>query len=206
KNATKDPHIIQSWWQQYPEANVGGAMGDVSQAFTIDLDGTAAWKTLNDLRAANSSPLLKTLISQTGRGADGQHLIYDLPSGVRISCVSRKDLGVDIIGTNGYIVLPPSNHISGGVYKWVRDDPIAIPEPWLMNWVFSLFDRGLQKAHQSPVSLDLPGAPPPGFKSCERPADRLSEGLSAPSPAPPWREHEDAKLRSALDYLDSHDR
>jgi len=206
KDATNDPNRIREWWNQCPEANIGAAMGEKSEAFAIDLDGAKAHRLFADVQKSNNAAPIKTLVSETGRGSDGHHVVIKLPDGARVGTVNRKDIGIDIIGTGSYIVVPPSNHISGGTYKWIRDFPLANPEPWLMNWVFSLFDRGLQKGHQSPVSLDLPGAPPPGFKSCERLADGLSEGLSAPSPAPPWSEYEDAKLRSALDYVDSNGR
>ena len=153
KNATKDPALIRSWWKQYPEANVGIVMGDVSGVFAIDLDGTKGHKLLIDVHKANNAPPCKTLIAQSGRGPDGHHVIYKLPPGEHVGRVLRKELGVDIIGNGGYIVAPPSNHVSGGTYRWSHDFPVVTPEPWLMEWVRTLFDKsGKTRRVRNPTS------------------------------------------------------
>src|SRR3989442_5073143 len=90
KNATKDPAKIKAWWLQYPDANIGVAMGDVSGVFAIDLDGAKGHKLLDDARRANNAPLLETLIQQSGRGPDGHHLIYKSGPGKSVGRVTRK--------------------------------------------------------------------------------------------------------------------
>jgi hypothetical protein len=198
KNATRDLEQIRDWWRRYPEANVGVVMGDNSNAFTIDLDGARAHELLDDVRKANNAPLIKTLISQSGRGPDGHHVVFNMPPGLDIGRVTRKDIGVDIIGNGGYIVAPPSNHISGGVYKWISDHPVADPDPWLVDWVLGLFDGPPKRQIQERSAMNLPGVPPAHEQSM-----RLADRALAPGPAPLWSEFEDARLRSALNFVDA---
>jgi Bifunctional DNA primase/polymerase, N-terminal len=188
--ATKDPAQIGAWWERWPQANVGVEMGDKSGVFAIDLDGVQGHKLLGEVRSACGAPPIKTLTSQSGRGPDGHHLIYCLPVGRRLGRVIRKDLGVDIIGNGGFIVAPPSNHISGGTYQWSHDHPVATSEGWLMDWVWSLFEK--------PGSF--PGNPPQSGSATTSLADHLSSVLSRP---PVYNEYDDARLRSALDHVDA---
>jgi Bifunctional DNA primase/polymerase, N-terminal len=198
KDASKDPTQIRSWWEQCPNANIGVAMGDASGVFAIDLDGAKGHKILGDVRRDNDATLREPLMSQSGRGPDGHHLIYNVPPGRRLGRVLRRDLSVDIIGNGGYIIAPPSNHISGGTCQWINVCAVSNPEPWLMQWVWSLFDKAGKDTPSNVVPFDRPGTP--NVSSRARLADSLCETLSAP---PPYSEYEDAKLRSALAYKDA---
>jgi hypothetical protein len=188
--ATKHPAQIAAWWDRWPRANVGVEMGDKSGVFAIDLDGVQGHKLVGEVRSASGAPPIKTLTSQSGRGPDGHHLLYCLPVGRRLGRVIRKDLGVDIIGNGGFIVVPPSNHISGGTYRWIHNFAVANPDGWLLDWVWSLFDK----------PGTSPGNPPENCSGPTLPVDRLSHVLSRP---PAYNEYDDARLRSALDYVDA---
>ena len=54
KDASKDPAVIKGWWQQWPQANIGIATGQVSGGLcVIDMDidekkGLDGFKTLRD--------------------------------------------------------------------------------------------------------------------------------------------------------------
>jgi putative DNA primase/helicase len=201
KNATKDPDQITEWWGQYPEANIGVAMGNISGIFAIDLDGEKGHKVFADLLRLNSPEGLKTLVQQSGRGPDGHHVFFRMPSGKGIGRVLRKDLGIDIIGNGGYIVVAPSNHISGGIYQWSHLFPISDCEQWLGDWVASLSNNFSAVAHHSPkiAPLNLAGTPPSPCRHIKRLADVALQ----PEPGPIWCEYEDAMFRSALDYRDA---
>src|SRR5262249_53985814 len=78
-------------------------------------------------------------------GGGGEHIIYAAPNGVAIGNVvaeQHKDpplgLGIDVRARGGYIVAPPSRHISCGVYAWSvdhhpHDVPLAPAPDWLVT-------------------------------------------------------------------------
>ena len=69
----------------------------------------------------------ETLISRTGRG--GLHLFYRAGSTEVKNSASRVVQGIDIRGSGGFVVIPPSAHESGTAYEWLNDyDPAPIPE------------------------------------------------------------------------------
>ena len=69
----------------------------------------------------------ETLISRTGRG--GMHLFYRAGSTEVKNSASRVVQGIDIRGSGGFVVIPPSQHESGNAYQWLtHHDPAPIPE------------------------------------------------------------------------------
>lgn len=69
----------------------------------------------------------ETLISRTGRG--GMHLFYRAGSTEVKNSASRVVQGIDIRGSGGFVVIPPSAHESGRSYHWLSDlEPAPIPE------------------------------------------------------------------------------
>jgi hypothetical protein len=69
----------------------------------------------------------ETLISRTGRG--GMHLFYRAGSTEVKNSASRVVQGIDIRGSGGFVVIPPSSHESGRPYEWLNAfDPAPIPE------------------------------------------------------------------------------
>jgi hypothetical protein len=188
--ATTDPAQIRAWFTRWPQANIGVEMGDKSGVFAIDLDGVQGHKLLGEVRRASDAPPIRTLTSQSGRGPDGHHLICRLPAGGSVGRVIRKDLGVDIIGNGGFIIVPPSNHMSGGTYQWSHNYALATPDAWLVDWVWSLFGK----------SGASPGSHP---RNCNDFTSRVDRALHALSRPPAYNEYDDARLRSALDYVDT---
>lgn len=118
-DATIDETTIRSWWQQFPDANVGISVAP-SGLVVLDIDtanGKPGAKSLVDL-----GQLPDTLTAQTGSG--GAHVIFSRPEGVAMAQRIGLRPGLDLIG-NGYIVAPPSLHASGNRYQWADRNPIA---------------------------------------------------------------------------------
>jgi len=77
-------------------------------------------------------------------GGGGEHILFACPDGVEIACVIASltndpplGAGIDVRARGGYIVAPPSRHISGGVYAWSVDHhpadvPLAPAPDWLI--------------------------------------------------------------------------
>jgi hypothetical protein len=120
KSATTDTNQIQSWWSGNVEWNIGIATGHVSGLLVIDLDisdtkdGRAR---LMELEEANT-PLDKALQVRTGSG--GTHLYFAMPQMDISSSAGRPAAGIDIRANSGYVVAPPSIHISGNRYNWIN--------------------------------------------------------------------------------------
>jgi hypothetical protein len=76
-----------------------------------------------------------TLQAITGGG--GFHLYFRAPEGVEIrNSAGKLGAGVDVRGNGGYVLLPPSLHISGRRYAWepgLRDKGIGLAP--LPDWV-----------------------------------------------------------------------
>lgn len=130
KDATQDIALIREWWTRHPLANIGVRMGTVSGIVGIDADPRHGGdKTLVEL-AAQNGPLPATLVSMTGGG--GTHQFFQTRGLEFRSKANALGPGVDVKGEGGYLILPPSNHASGGVYKWADySEPIAdLPREW----------------------------------------------------------------------------
>ncbi|MGD8837103.1 MAG: bifunctional DNA primase/polymerase [Desulfobacteraceae bacterium] len=103
------PDELESWWSQWPDANVAIICGKVSGIFCVDADGPAGIQWMN----AN---LPKTgVYSVTSKGV---HAIYRIPEDKMVRNAVRLAPEVDIRGDGGYFVAPPSMHASGHKYQW----------------------------------------------------------------------------------------
>lgn len=131
-DGTTDTVTIMEWWKAYPDANVGIATGQFSNLLVIDIDGKLGRRSWGELTDAYGHPVC-SLASDTGSG--GMHLLFSYPSGFELGNTAGKlGPGIDTRGNRGYIVAPPSNHISGGEYRW-HNSPTAeltLPPEWVI--------------------------------------------------------------------------
>jgi len=133
-DATADPEQVWRYWRRWPMASIGVACGPESGWLVVDVDGAegeASWAALE--HAHGPAP---TLTSITGRG---RHLIYAYPAGCELGNSSGL-LGprIDTRGAGGYVVVPPSVHPSGQLYRWssdTRPGPNGAQDPpsWLLD-------------------------------------------------------------------------
>jgi len=118
KDASSDPAVIQQWWTLWPKANVAIATGEASGIFVIDIDvadGKNGAASLAKLEA-EIGPIPRDAVVRTGSG--GWHIylkLADLP--IRNSA-SKIGEHIDVRGSGGYVVAPPSLHKSGNHYVW----------------------------------------------------------------------------------------
>lgn len=130
KEATTDLAPIEKWWQRWPKANIGMVMAP--ELVAIDIDPRNGGNETIEAIEAQHGLLQSDLLAFTGGG--GQHRVFAVPAGQ--SLPGRLGPGVDV-KYNGYILVEPSNHISGGAYTWeASSDPLdgASPSP-LPDWV-----------------------------------------------------------------------
>jgi hypothetical protein len=132
-SASTDSSVITKWWTQYPQANIAVYL-EPSELCAVDIDPrNCGLQTIEDIEAKHG-PLVSELTQFTGGG--GEHRIFQLPKNT--SLPGKLGSGVDL-KVNGYIMLEPSNHVSGGVYGWEvssdpRDGVYASPMPdWMRD-------------------------------------------------------------------------
>lgn len=133
-DATTDAALIWRWWRRWPGANIGIPTGPASGWLAVDLDGAAGEASWLALERAYG-PVV-TLQSRTGRG---RHLLFTYPDGRELGNTSGK-LGprIDTRGDGGYVVVPPSVHPTGQVYRWSQDMRHGLygpqePPSWLLE-------------------------------------------------------------------------
>jgi hypothetical protein len=119
-DATTDPAIIRKTFTQAAKL-IGVPTGPASGIDVLDFDykhGAKAWEDANQHR------LPETRIHQTKSG--GRHHLYRCNPSVRNS-ESRIGPGVDVRGSGGYIIIPPSTG-----YSVISDAPMAPWPEWLL--------------------------------------------------------------------------
>jgi hypothetical protein len=142
-NASTDEIIVRHWWSARPDANVAIATG---QVIVLDVDprngGDASLAELEQKHGA----LPTTASARTGGG--GLHVYLQPPSGITIkNSASALAPGLDIRGTGGYVLAPPSRHVSGNRYEWISDDRGYAPMP---PWVVAALQEPTRKPAAAP--------------------------------------------------------
>lgn len=165
-------HPIASRWQDTPAMggadiqatfddgnyNVGIATGDPSGFWVLDLDfdkdGTEErWRALVDEHDGDELP--PTYMVKTGGG--GYQAYFAMPDFQVTNSAKRLPSGVDVRGTGGQVVAPPS--VSGkGPYVVVREAAVLRAPEWLEELVRPLPPAAPVDLETLPKLTDLPEA------------------------------------------------
>ncbi len=133
-DCTSDPETIRRWWHTQPNYNIG-VNCKASGFFVIDVDprhgGHKSFEKLLELLGDILPATVEALTGEyevEGVKLRGRHIYFRCDeSETLIGDLKKFKLpGVDI-KFNGYVIVPPSRHISGVEYEWV-----AGCEPWSM--------------------------------------------------------------------------
>ena len=162
--ATTDKNSINAWWRRSPFANIGIRTGDVSGFDAIDIDprhlGDETWQWVQN----EFGTLPDTPIALTGGG--GTHIL--IKHSGKLHSQNNILTGIDIKANGGYILVEPSNHISGSNYVWElsshpTDTPLIDLEV-TANGVFNLLNesqsRGAVLSHSDQVGSNNPNISP----------------------------------------------
>lgn len=128
KVATVDKATITQWWENHPDANIGVATGEISGIFVMDVDlpkdsnpdkdGMASFDKIEEVYGK----VPDDVFAVTGSG--GRHYVFEYPGVIGRSTTNLWP-SIDCRGDGGYIVVAPSNHISGSEYFWDAEaDPL----------------------------------------------------------------------------------
>jgi hypothetical protein len=132
-DATTNAEQIARWWHGR-EWNVGVATGAPSGFFVVDVDPRSGGDVALEQLEAEHGAFPETVEGLTGGG--GRHLLFRMHDAYAATKWSPLAPGVDLKGTGGYCVFPPSTHPNGLPYAWEAsrrplETPIADPPAWL---------------------------------------------------------------------------
>jgi len=181
-DATTDPEIIAGWWQRWPWANVGVVTGARSGivVFHVDdkPDALEAYDRLLD--EVGLLPITLTGLS----GGDGFQMVFRYPGVCTKSKANAFGPGLDVKADGAWVVVAPSVHITGQVYRW-EDDP-----PPLALWPEVLTER--LNARPAPAadvaeSLGVSAEDPDDWAQRKPPGDSAPDAGSSKQSATPGR-------------------
>jgi len=140
KAASTDHGQINRWFKNPNAVGIGVPTGERVGFFVLDIDGEKGADSLKALEDLHG-PLPETLEVITGRKAGGRHLYFRFTGEVDIrNSASKLGAGLDIRGTGGYVIVPPSLHPSGNRYRYREGHKplelsIAEAPSWLIDRV-----------------------------------------------------------------------
>lgn len=137
-NASNDPDQLIKWAVKFPGCNWGLALKRSGLvAVDVDRGGLENWR---QLVSENGEP--KTLKARSGSGV-GLHYVFK--NSVEERYAAKLAPGIDV-KHNGFIVVEPSLHHTGGMYEWVNDlNPVKMP-----GWISSR----VLKPERPPVRIE----------------------------------------------------
>jgi hypothetical protein len=138
-DATTDEATIRAWWRRWPEAGVAVATGAESGLVVLDVDPRSGGDESLRRLEAERGELPRTPVVLTGGEDGGDHYYLAHPGGTVPNRVGLGGYsGLDLKADGGYVVAPPSIHLSGRAYVWEvnahHDDvPLAPCPQWLLD-------------------------------------------------------------------------
>lgn len=162
-DATTDLEQVRAWWKREPQANIGLAVPAAHVVFDVDGgDGIASRRELE----RQHGPLPFTLRQITGSG--GEHWIFADPNPDELRQDVKFRAGLDTrCAGRGYVIVAPSVHPCGGVYRWLA---VAEPAP-LPLWLRAM----IKKPETQPRATYVPPANP--LPSHMRGRERYARGV-----------------------------
>jgi hypothetical protein len=130
-DATTDEGQITRWWTRWPDANIGIRTGRGIAVLDVD-PRHGGDESLRNLEQENDK-LPVTVTTITGSG--GEHRWFAV-NGHAANSSGKLASGLDTKGDGGYVVAPPSLHVSGRRYEWEAgyafgEVPLAPWPDWL---------------------------------------------------------------------------
>jgi hypothetical protein len=130
--ATSGVSQIESWWQQWPSANLGVVLGPSSQLIDIEYDDAEGEATAEELLSHIKTPKY--------RSARSCHHLFHFPDWLKPQKAVLRWRGLELrFGTDkagAQSIFPPSKHASGKSYEWLlspRQVGLADAPPWLAD-------------------------------------------------------------------------
>jgi Bifunctional DNA primase/polymerase, N-terminal/Primase C terminal 1 (PriCT-1) len=147
KDATTDRAQVRAWWNAWPSANIGIPTGSATDLVVLDIDhrhgGDKSLLALERRYDRVGEPTVQS-------GGGGQHFyLHSSDPDIR----SKADVarGIDVRANGGYIVAPPSMHVSGQRYRWLRGtSPNLAMLPRIPKWLRNFLVKKQTKTTERP--------------------------------------------------------
>jgi len=147
QNVLPEEDDIRTWWRKWPNANIGLATGELSGVLVLDADGTDARK-----ECLKRGGLDRTPTVWTGK-VGGAHFHLAYPGG-DVRNFARKLPGTDMRAQGGYVLLPPSVHATGNLYRWAEGTE-HLERASVPTWLTELFTASPESAGDFQGTIDL---------------------------------------------------
>jgi putative DNA primase/helicase len=151
REATTDEAVVREWWSRRPSSNIGIATGSVSGFDVLDIDPRHGGdESLREIEASHGA-LPATVEQLTGGG--GRHILFTHQDGLRNRVGTGSALlpGLDVRADGGYIIVAPSNHISGRSYCWeVSSCPGEVSLVDWPPWLLEVLLQSTYRSHSGP--------------------------------------------------------
>lgn len=136
---------LERWWCEWPDANLGVLTGVISGLVVLDVDArSGGLETLHELDARGLwMPDDNPLVATGGRGLH-HYVRLDRP----LPKCAPFD-GIELQADGGLVVAPPSLHVSGRRYEWLRA-PGPSPLPPIPRWLRRCAEAVLRDDHPAP--------------------------------------------------------
>ena len=134
RDATIEHKKIKGWNKKWKAgANIAIRGGGSERLLVIDVD---SYKSDADNELAKLELECGVLPRDwlVSTGACGLHIYLTLPEGIEVKSINNWRPGIDLKSSGGYVIAPPSLHLSGGRYTWIAhrgDSPPLLPAAWL---------------------------------------------------------------------------
>lgn len=157
RDATSNEKQIRGWWGRWPEAGIGLAcgddLGDGRFLFVLDLDrhnpAEDGIELFDDLEAENGGVDAGPIVLTAG---GGKHLYFTSTTEIT-NARGTLPAGIDVRGTGGYVVLPPSSHKSGGRHEWEHESELGeVKIPAAPQWLLDIITATPEPSEHSNTS------------------------------------------------------
>lgn len=138
-DATTDLGTVAEWMARWPGCNWG--VRPPKGVVVLDVDPRNGGDVALAELEMRHGRLPATLTAVTGSGGLHIWLTYNGPARGKLCA------GVDVKTNTGYLVAPPSRHISGGTYYW-RDQR---PAEYAPRWVTTILNPPVKRTYVSPT-------------------------------------------------------
>ena len=169
KDATTESLRIEGYWMHDRQANIGLATG--GKVYVVDLDGDEGIDEWRQLQAQHG--VVSSISVITGSG--GRHVYLSMPDGIKLgNSAGKLAPHIDTRGDGGYVLAPPSNHISGRQYAWDLTSGKVLVVP---GWIIAALEPKMYTP-MARASVSYDGTTPYGAAILNRALDRVANAVN----------------------------